>query len=239
MEPFRKGTSFTHWVERLEFLFIANKIPEVDRKAHFITLVGPHVYYEIKLLFRTGSLTDVPLATIVDKLKVRLDNTASGVCQRISFNQRIQNADESAEDFLLALKLQAELCAYGGFKKTAILDRLLAGLRDVMLKQRILSEPVQSLKAAENVIQTWEAAKSHVQGLASNNFSSDLIASVSNGGSMSKALSKIAAELPNDVVITKDKSAVKVAGPLDNLMVGDEVWYKNHNPHNLPGHGNK
>ncbi|XP_062561133.1 uncharacterized protein LOC134225238 [Armigeres subalbatus] len=193
IEPFRKGTSFTHWVERLEFFFLANKIAENDRKSHFITLSGSFIYSELRKLFPTGDLLEVSLAVMVEKLKARLDKTASGVCQRITFNQRVQDLDESVEDFLLALKIQAELCAYGEFKDTAIRDRLLAGLKDVALKQRILSDPDQTLETAEKIIQTWEAARSNAQTLSANispNF--HRIAAMGNGAPAGTALHRLA-----------------------------------------------
>ncbi|XP_058453232.1 uncharacterized protein LOC131431848 [Malaya genurostris] len=229
LEPFRKGTSFTHWVERLDFVFMANKIPEAERKAHFVTLVGPYVYSELKLLFPTGSLTDVPLNTMIERLKMRLDKTASGVCQRISFNQRIQNVDESAEDFLLALKLQAELCAYGAFKDTAIRDRLLAGLKDVMLKQRILSEADQTLESAEKIIQTWEAAKNNVKTLSSEPFSiHNVVSMASNGNTMGKAMGKLAAayNAANNPIPQKQNSRLPVKDRLGFRPYGNPRYQK-------------
>lgn len=182
MEPYRMGSSFTQWAERFEFFFLASKVPEGERKSHFITLGGPHIYSELRLLFPTGNLIDLPLATMIEKLKMRIDKTASGICQRISFNQRIQRVDETAEDFLLALKLQAEHCDYGSFKSIAIRDRLLAGLKDVSLKQKILGDADQSLESAEKLIQTWEAAKNSVQHLSSNAISITEVADMHKPG---------------------------------------------------------
>ena len=56
IEPYRMGTSFTDWAARLKFLFIVNKIEDSEvKKAHFITLGGPIVYSQLKLLYPTGN----------------------------------------------------------------------------------------------------------------------------------------------------------------------------------------
>lgn len=165
IEPYRRGISFAEWMERLDFFFEANAIQEHSRKPHFITLGGPVVYKELKLLYPNTNIAEVDYKEMVSKLKTRLDKTESDLIQRFKFNNRIQQPDESLEDFVLSVKLQAEFCSFGDFKELAIRDRLVAGVREVALQQRLLNEENLTLKVAEKNITTWEMAGANARTL--------------------------------------------------------------------------
>ncbi|KXJ82796.1 hypothetical protein RP20_CCG011342 [Aedes albopictus] len=161
LEPYRKGTSFNDWFTRMKYFFRVNKIKEEDKMAYFITMSGPVIFAEIKLLYPTGDFEKAALDDIVNKLKNRLDKTDPDLVQRYKFSTRVQNPDETTEDFILNLKLQAEFCGFENFKEVAILDRLIAGIKDKNLRQRLLSEDKLSLANAEKIVTTWEVARAN------------------------------------------------------------------------------
>ncbi|KXJ79949.1 hypothetical protein RP20_CCG027442 [Aedes albopictus] len=161
IEPYRRGTSFNDWFARLKFFFKVNKISEDDKMAYFITLSGPVMFDEIKLLYPAGNFEEAAFDDLISKLKNRLDKTEPDLVQRYKFSTRIQNPEETTEDFVLALKLQAEFCGFANFKETAILDRLIAGIKDKNLRQRLLSEEKLTLASAEKIIVTWEVARAN------------------------------------------------------------------------------
>lgn len=165
IEPYRRGISFAEWVERLDFFFQANGIQENLRRPHFITLGGPVVYKELKLLYPNSSINDVPYEDMIARLKSRLDKTESDLIQRFKFNNRVQQPDESVEDFVLSVKLQAEFCSFGSFKDLAIRDRIVAGVRDAALQQRLLNEENLTLAVAEKLVTTWEMAGANAKTL--------------------------------------------------------------------------
>lgn len=107
--------------------------------AYFITMSGPVIFYEIKLLYPDGNFEEASLDDIVSKLKNRLDKTDPDLVQRYKFSTRVQHLDETTEDFVLSLKLQAKFCGFANFKEIAILDRIIAGLKDKNLRQRLLA----------------------------------------------------------------------------------------------------
>lgn len=41
IEPFRKSNSFGDWIERLVFFFNMNKVPDDEKRDHFVTISGP------------------------------------------------------------------------------------------------------------------------------------------------------------------------------------------------------
>lgn len=182
IEPYRKGTPFGDWIERLGFFFVVNNVAADAKRAHFITLSGPTVFTELKLLYPNGNLAEVEYEDMVSKLRARFDKTESDLIQRLKFNNRVQQPDETAEDFVLSVKLQAEYCAFGDFKSSAIRDRVVAGVRDRLLQQKLLNEETLTLEMAEKIITTWEMAGANAKTLNVSNF--EQIAAIRGQGPM-------------------------------------------------------
>lgn len=98
IEPFRKGTSFADWFERIELFFSVNNVQPDMKRGYFVTLGGPVIFSELKLLFPTTSVQEIPYEEMTSKLKSRLDKTESDLIQRLKFNNRVQQPDETVED---------------------------------------------------------------------------------------------------------------------------------------------
>lgn len=165
IEPYRKGMSFKDWNERLKYTFEANKIQDADKKAHFITLGGPVIFSQLRILFPCDALEKATYKEMVEKLKVKLDKSESDLIQRFRFNNRVQQPGESIEDFILGVKLQAEQCNFENFKDVAIRDRIVAGVKDKALQARLMNEENLTLQTAEKIVTTWEMAGKNVKTL--------------------------------------------------------------------------
>lgn len=68
MEPYRRGTSFNDWYTRMKYFFRVNDVKEEDKLAYFITISGPIIFAEIKLLYPAGNFEEASLDDIVSKL---------------------------------------------------------------------------------------------------------------------------------------------------------------------------
>ncbi|XP_062704094.1 uncharacterized protein K02A2.6-like [Aedes albopictus] len=160
VEPYVPGTiPFSQYLEQMEWIFIDNKMADPDeQKASFLAACGKEVYSELKLLFPGKDLKTVSFKEITDALKKRYDKTESDMIQRYKFYQRVQGSTESAEDFILAVKLQAEMCEFGEFKDIAIRDKLVCGIRDPDVQQRLFDEEGLTLAKAEKIIINRELA---------------------------------------------------------------------------------
>ncbi|EAT44323.1 AAEL004296-PA [Aedes aegypti] len=171
IEPFRKGQTFATWIRRLTYHFRVNKVQDNDKKDQMFLLGGDYLFSEAEKLYPTEALLDeVSYEVLVQKLRERLDRTDSVLLQRYHFSSKLQQAGESASDFIFSLKLQAEHCEFGDQKNRLILDRLLVGLSDTKLKHRLLTEDSAklTLEQAEKIIATWEMAATHTKALANN-----------------------------------------------------------------------
>lgn len=190
IEPYRKGNSFADWIERLGYFFEVNGVQDEMKKAHLITLSGQTVFTELKLLFPNGALTAASYDDMVTRLKSRFDKTETDIIQRFKFNNRVQQPDESIEDFILSIKLQAEFCNFSDFKESAIRDRIVAGVRDQLLRQRLFNEDNLTLVTAEKICTTWEMAGTNARRLQEGGNAAQIASIQSPNG---QVLAKLAA----------------------------------------------
>ncbi|XP_062706892.1 uncharacterized protein K02A2.6-like isoform X2 [Aedes albopictus] len=158
LDHYVAGTPFTNYVERLESLSRFNKWDEENKKCVLIALSGSVVYDELKLMFPGVELQTLRYDDMIKKLKERFDKVEPDMMQRYRFYNRYQRPDETAESYILAVKLQAENCDFKEFKETAIRDRLVMGLYDKELQKKLLMDEDLSLAAVEKKIISSEVA---------------------------------------------------------------------------------
>ncbi|XP_058462870.1 uncharacterized protein K02A2.6-like [Malaya genurostris] len=211
IEPYRKGSSFTEWVERLGYFFLMNDVKNENKKAHFITLSGPAVFSELKLLFPNNDLANVAYEDMISKLKSRFDKTESDIIQRFKFHNRLQMVDETAEDYVLAVKLQAEFCGFGDFKQAAVRDRIISGIRDKALQQRLLNEEKLTLESTEKLIATWEIAGTNAKTLGINSKEEQIASLIRTEKNPGFACRKLAAALDSANKIESNPSYNRVS----------------------------
>ena len=80
------------------------------------------------------------------------------------FNSRCQKDGESVEQFITSLYQLVEDCEYGALKDQMVRDRLVVGLRDLALSQRLQMDPDLTLEKAKTLSRQQEAVKEQ-QGL--------------------------------------------------------------------------
>ncbi|XP_020338086.2 oocyte zinc finger protein XlCOF6-like [Oncorhynchus kisutch] len=81
------------------------------------------------------------------------------ILERTKFNQRQQEAGETAEDFIYALHCLSEHCGYGALLSEMIRDRLVAGLHDRRLSKQLQFDPELTLDKAVTRIRQTELVK--------------------------------------------------------------------------------
>ncbi|XP_058464726.1 uncharacterized protein LOC131438615 [Malaya genurostris] len=159
IEPYHTGTCFRSWAERLKYFFIANKIENgKDKIAYLITIGGSVIFSQLKLMYSVEYFDNVPYDELISNLITSFDKCELDMIQRLRFNTRNQQPNESYEDYLLSLRYQAELCGFGVRKDQAILDRIVAGVLDDDLRSSLLNEYKLTLVLAEKILETWEMA---------------------------------------------------------------------------------
>ena len=81
------------------------------------------------------------------------------IFERVQFNRRVQTENESVEQFITSLYNLAENCSYGDLKEELIRDRIVVGIRDKSLSERLQMDEKLTLEDAK-----WKVRREAVQG---------------------------------------------------------------------------
>ena len=87
------------------------------------------------------------------------------IFERARFNRRVQKEGESADQFITALYELIETCEYGDLKGEMLRDRIVVGLRNTTLSERLQLDPDLTLEKAKRTARQKEAVKEHRQEL--------------------------------------------------------------------------
>lgn len=79
------------------------------------------------------------------------------IFERAKFNQQKLQEGESADSFITALYLLIEHCEYGQLKGEMIIDRVVVGIRDSKLSEKLQLNPQLKLEEAVNQARQKEA----------------------------------------------------------------------------------
>ena len=89
------------------------------------------------------------------------------IFERACFNRRKQEKGESVELFITVLHQAADNCEYGEMRDQMIRDRLVVGILDRSLSERLQMEPDLTLEKAKKLIRQREAVKEQAAHLKS------------------------------------------------------------------------
>ena len=102
-------------------------------------------------------------------------------------NSRIQEEGESADSFITSMYGLAEHCGFGTLHDELIRDRIVVGIRDTSLSEKLQMDPKLNLQKAVNAVRLSEAVKSQqatVRGVAKS--SDDAIDALQKGRHLKK-----------------------------------------------------
>lgn len=133
--------SFESWEERLQQYFIVNKVEEDLKVPNLITLVGAKTYAALKTELFPSTPSEKTYCDLVAVLKKKFVPVTSIIVERFKFYNRKQEATESVNQYIAALKHLSKTCKFGEFLDQALRDRLVCGVHGVFTQQKLLSEP--------------------------------------------------------------------------------------------------
>ena len=87
------------------------------------------------------------------------------ISERARFNRRNQQSGETSEEFIMALHSLAENCDYGNMTDEMIRDRLVVGIRDTALSEKLQMDPTLTLATAEKTVRQREAVHEQQRSL--------------------------------------------------------------------------
>ncbi|XP_015280720.1 PREDICTED: uncharacterized protein K02A2.6-like [Gekko japonicus] len=146
------------YLARFEFHLETHDITEETKKrACLLSSCGKDTFDIARSLVAPTEVKTVSFADITKKLKAHFSPQPSEIACRHAFYKRNQAANETIADFVAALRKAARPCNVADVE-IALRDRLVCGLRDERLQQRLFAKPTLTWAVAYEEAVAAEAA---------------------------------------------------------------------------------
>ena len=156
---FRDPDDWPRWKRRFQQFRVASGLVEedaIEQISTFLYCLGE----EAEAVLTSTNATeddrkeyDLILAKFVEFFHVR----KNVIYERARFNRRNQLSGETAEEYIMVLYNLADNCDYGGMKTEMIRDRLVVGIRDHALSEKMQMDPKLTLETVKKTIRQKEA----------------------------------------------------------------------------------
>ena len=168
-EPFnfRNPDDWPRWKRRFEQFRSASGLSEDAAKKQVNTLLYC-LGEQAEAVLASTNVTEAERQvydTVVAKFDAFFKIRRNVIFERARFNRRNQLGGESAEQYIMELHKLAENCDYGGMTTEMIRDRLVVGIRDAALSQRLQLDADLTLEKAKKMIRQREAVEEQQQVL--------------------------------------------------------------------------
>ena len=151
---------WTSYTERLAQYFVANDITDAGKKrAILLSACGPSTYQLIRNLASPTKPAEKSYDDLVKLISDHLHPTPTIACQRYNFNTRKQKEGESIAEYVAELRRIAEHCNYDAMLEEMLRDKLMCGVRDRRMRQKLLAEKDLTFKKAFELTQAIEMAE--------------------------------------------------------------------------------
>ena len=133
--------SWSSYTERLGYYFTANDVQDDDKKkAILLTVCGPATFELLKSLLQPSTTNDKTYSEIIKVLSDHFSPAPSVIMQRYKFNTRTRKDSESVATYVAELKRLGEHCQFGDKLHEVVRDRLVCGVNDIRIQNRLLQE---------------------------------------------------------------------------------------------------
>ena len=161
MFDFKKPDEWEKWIHRFGRYRMACDLYKKSEEVQVNTL-----------LYAMGDAADDVMTTFMfgdegdrlkyDKVKEKFDQyflvRRNAIYERAKFNQRTQ-ADETAKELITLLHCLAEHCNFGALKEEMIRDRIVVGIKDATLSEKMQLESTLTLEKAVKMARESESVK--------------------------------------------------------------------------------
>ena len=156
---FKKPDKWHRWKRRFEQFRLASGLSTEGDERQISTLLYCLGQDAEEVLVSTGITTEErkTYKDVVEKFDQFFKVRKNTIFERARFNRHNQQEGESAEQYITVLYSLADNCDYGDFKDQKIRDRLVVGIRDNLLSERLQMDAELTLEKAMKTIRQREA----------------------------------------------------------------------------------
>ncbi|UYV70783.1 K02A2.6-like [Cordylochernes scorpioides] len=147
---FNNPNEWPNWIKRFERFRKASELKskkEEEQVNALIYILGEKA--EDALI--SFNLTEIEInnyETVVKKFEEHFIGKRNVIFERAQFNRRYQQDGEAVEEYIRVLHKMAENCNYGSLKEEMIRDRIVVGVKNLQLSEKLQLEPNLTLERA-------------------------------------------------------------------------------------------
>ena len=132
--------SWTKFLQRFRNFEIATGVHKYDtvRVATLLSVIGQPAVDTYNTFEWTTASDAQNYDKVVEKFATFCRGKKNTTYERYMCNCRVQHDGETVDGFVTSLKTLADTCEFGELKDSLIRDRIILGIRDTGLKQRLL-----------------------------------------------------------------------------------------------------
>ena len=164
---FKRPDEWLRWKRRFEQFLCASGLDKESDERKVSTLLyclGPDAD-DVLTSTSIGDEDRKKYSEVVAKLDAHFKVRRNVIFERVRFNKRNQLENETAEEYITALYSLVETCDYGTMKDELLRDRLVVGVRNTKVSERLQMKADLTLEEAKKTIRQSEAVREHTQQL--------------------------------------------------------------------------
>ena len=164
LEPFSftKPDNWEKWIRRFDRFRMSTGLAEKSQSDQVNTLIysmGDQAE-DILLSFRLSEEEAKTYSIVVEKFQNHFVRRRNVIYERSKFNQQIQESGEIVDSFITDLYKLAQTCNYGHLAGEMIRDRIVAGIHDGAVAEKLQVDPDLILERAIQITRQSEMVKS-------------------------------------------------------------------------------
>ncbi|UYV63212.1 hypothetical protein LAZ67_2003458 [Cordylochernes scorpioides] len=158
---FGKPNEWPIWLKRFQRYRIASGLSEKseNEQVNALVYIMGDKAEEILILFNLSEAQNNDYKLVVSKLQNYFIGKRNLIYERAKFNRRSQGESEPVEEFITNLYVLAENCNYGILKEEMIRDRLVVGVKNFNLSEKLQLESELTLEKAIQIVRQSESVK--------------------------------------------------------------------------------
>ena len=137
--------------------------PSPFRVSAFITCIGPDALDIHNRLALENELEKQNIDNIFDLWSSYCLGETNVIYERFKFNNRRQTPDKSVDAFAAALCVMAATCNFGNLQDELIRDRIVFGISNIAVQQKLLQEPKLTLNRCLDIARSAETTTAQLK----------------------------------------------------------------------------
>ena len=145
-------------IERIELYFALNYVEKDNEVVTLLAVIEADAYGVLRNLLSPQRPRDKSFNELKEALIGHYSPKPILIAEHFKFHRRNQLESESVAQFLVELEQLAVKCEFGLFLEETLRDRLVCGLKNIQIRNKLLAERELTFKKAFETAQSMELA---------------------------------------------------------------------------------